>query len=298
MNFDQLRYFVSIAQTLNYSRSSQVLNVTQPALSLSISRLEEEIGYPLFIKKGRNIELSPYGERFSAYANTILNNMTTALKDLATIAEQSTQSVSIALNICFNYDYSFKIFQDFCNTYPQYLTDTMILDHSEIVSGLQHGDFSFAVTHISPAIDEDDNLATLPLAEYPLFIFVSEDNPLTQYAKVMPEMISESNMLVGTFAFKATSGNSSLYPSKTTTVVPDIQTMMQFVSENKGVTTGNYTYTQEMKDKGIVRIPYGDRITHYILAWNKNRILSNADIKFLEYCTNYVKTKPLDITQV
>ena len=96
------------------------LNVTQPALSLSISRLEEEIGHPLFVKKGRNIELSPYGERFYGHANTILKNMETALADLDNLEDISSNTVSLAVNICFNYDYINQILSAFRDKYVNY----------------------------------------------------------------------------------------------------------------------------------------------------------------------------------
>ena len=58
MNLQQLEYFKTIAETENFTAASKVLCVTQPALSKSITKLEEELQVPLFEKNGRNIELT------------------------------------------------------------------------------------------------------------------------------------------------------------------------------------------------------------------------------------------------
>ena len=61
MNTTQLRYFLELAQTLNYSAAAQQLYVTQPTLSRSIMSLEEEIGAKLFYRENGNVSLTPAG---------------------------------------------------------------------------------------------------------------------------------------------------------------------------------------------------------------------------------------------
>ena len=48
MDIKQMQYFVSIAQEGSYSRAAEKLSVSQPALSISIKKLEEEFGVKLF----------------------------------------------------------------------------------------------------------------------------------------------------------------------------------------------------------------------------------------------------------
>ena len=55
MNLQQLEYFKIIAEVENFTKASNLLSVSQPALSKAISKLEEELGVPLFEKSGRNI---------------------------------------------------------------------------------------------------------------------------------------------------------------------------------------------------------------------------------------------------
>ncbi|MEY4212445.1 MAG: hypothetical protein RL458_670 [Pseudomonadota bacterium] len=57
----QLRHFSVLAQAGSFVRASELLHLTQPALSRSIRALEEALGRPLFDRVGRRIELTAFG---------------------------------------------------------------------------------------------------------------------------------------------------------------------------------------------------------------------------------------------
>lgn len=61
MELQQLKYFLEVAQSQHMTRSAEKLHIAQPSLSQSIKRLERELGVPLFISRGRNIELTEQG---------------------------------------------------------------------------------------------------------------------------------------------------------------------------------------------------------------------------------------------
>jgi DNA-binding transcriptional LysR family regulator len=58
----QLRYFVTLAETRNFHRAAERLNMSQPPLTVAIRKLEEELGTPLFVRGTRGVTLSPAGE--------------------------------------------------------------------------------------------------------------------------------------------------------------------------------------------------------------------------------------------
>lgn len=62
MDFNQVRYFLAIADTLNFTRAAELCHVTQPALTQAIKRLENELGGELIHRDGRNTELSRLGK--------------------------------------------------------------------------------------------------------------------------------------------------------------------------------------------------------------------------------------------
>ncbi len=64
MNLFQLEYFLTLADTLNYTRASKLLHITQPNLSKMIVNLEAEVGAQLFQRSKRGVRLTPAGEVF------------------------------------------------------------------------------------------------------------------------------------------------------------------------------------------------------------------------------------------
>lgn len=73
MDIEQLTYFQCVAQTRNFTQAAQRLHLSQPALSRSIQRLEEELGQPLFERKPRSVELTDAGILFQKRSEQILS---------------------------------------------------------------------------------------------------------------------------------------------------------------------------------------------------------------------------------
>ncbi len=72
MDIDQLIYFQCLAELKNFTHAAARLNISQPALSRSIQRLEEELGQPLFDRKPRSVDLTDVGLLFQTRSEQIL----------------------------------------------------------------------------------------------------------------------------------------------------------------------------------------------------------------------------------
>ena len=64
MTLKQMTYFISVCQTSNLTKSAEELYISQPTLSVVMKELEQEIGVPLFTKKGNRLVLTEAGEIF------------------------------------------------------------------------------------------------------------------------------------------------------------------------------------------------------------------------------------------
>lgn len=73
MDTDQLRFFLGVAETRNFTRAAEKMGVSQPALSRSIQRLEEELGQPLFERKPRSVDLTDAGLLLQSRVQLILS---------------------------------------------------------------------------------------------------------------------------------------------------------------------------------------------------------------------------------
>jgi len=72
MEFDQLRYFLRVAELGNFTRAAEALGISQPALSRSIQKLEDELGQPVLERKTRSVTLTESGALLQSRAQQVL----------------------------------------------------------------------------------------------------------------------------------------------------------------------------------------------------------------------------------
>ena len=63
MELKQIKYFLALSKTLNFTEAAELNNVSQPALTKAIRRLEEEVGGPLIHRDGKHTRLSELGRK-------------------------------------------------------------------------------------------------------------------------------------------------------------------------------------------------------------------------------------------
>ena len=73
MELRHLRYFVALAESLNFTRAADRVHVTQSTLSHQIRQLEDEVGQPLFDRTGKKGVTTEAGALFLGFATRALN---------------------------------------------------------------------------------------------------------------------------------------------------------------------------------------------------------------------------------
>ena len=81
MSLQQLQYFVAVAEEQHVTGAAERLHISQPPLSRQIQALEDELGQPLFERRGRGIVLTEFGRYFAAKATAILEHVDRVLAD-------------------------------------------------------------------------------------------------------------------------------------------------------------------------------------------------------------------------
>ena len=147
MEIMQLTYFKAIAQYGSFTRAADNLHVTQSALSRSIASLEQDIGFPLFERKGNHIFLTMDGEAFLTAAIEALNLLSSSVD--ATRARAGLEYGAVRIGIAESI-FLKNIIRDFLKKYPNVHIFCKILSEGQIQRSLEEGEINFAVTREQP----------------------------------------------------------------------------------------------------------------------------------------------------
>ncbi len=97
MDLTLIRYFLTLARTLNFTRAAEACNVTQPALTKSIQRLEEELGGPLLLRERSLTQLTPLGKAMLPLLEQTHMAAERAKEHAAGLKQQTTSPLRVGL---------------------------------------------------------------------------------------------------------------------------------------------------------------------------------------------------------
>lgn len=97
MELHQVRYYLSLCDTLNFTRAAELCNVTQPALTRAIQKLEDELGGPLFCRERNNTHLTDLGRLMRPYLETVFSASEDARARAAELARLEDAPLTVGI---------------------------------------------------------------------------------------------------------------------------------------------------------------------------------------------------------
>jgi len=96
MNINQLKCFIQLYETRNFSQTGELLHITQPAVTHQIKKLENELGVKLFIRDKHNVELSSAAISFYTDVKDILTRLNIAIAKATNYDKEFSSNLSIS----------------------------------------------------------------------------------------------------------------------------------------------------------------------------------------------------------
>lgn len=187
MELRHLRYFIVLAEELNFSRAAQRLHIAQPPLSQQIRSLENELGLQLFDRTTRPLQLTPAGQVFLEKARQVF----TQVEQATVLAKRASRGEIGQLRVGINTSIANSVLPDilrtFCDRFPEV---ELVLHEQASYQQLQelcdrHIDVGFVNLHHLQSIDEnDDTLSFISILQEPFVIVLPEGHPLAQQTQV------------------------------------------------------------------------------------------------------------------
>jgi DNA-binding transcriptional LysR family regulator len=193
ITFRQLKIFESVARRLSFTRASEELHLTQPAVSMQIKQLEQAVGLPLFEQIGKKIFLTDAGCEFSRYASAI----TAQLEELDQVVDEmkglKRGRLTIAVASTANY-FVPRLLATFCQRHGDAVSVSLdVTNREQLLKGLVENRNDLVIMGQPP---EDMDLVAERFLENPLVVIAPPGHPLAQAERIPPERLREEIFLV------------------------------------------------------------------------------------------------------
>lgn len=176
MRTAQLEYFVAVAETLSFTRASELCHVAQPAISQQIQSLEKELGFSLFARSTKGVELTPAGRQYYQDVSGVLAALQRADRHASAIAHGQAGTLDIGVASSGQSEI-FRVISRFHALHPE----ISIGPHRAISrtqgEQLRNGTYDMAPAPLC-AFESRDGLAQAYPAVEPLRIIMSDAHPL------------------------------------------------------------------------------------------------------------------------
>lgn len=177
----QLQVFEASARLGGYTRASQELHLTQPAVSMQIRQLEEQAGMPLVELVGKKIQLTDAGRVLYRHALVILAQTNEARTELEEMRGVRRGQLNITVASTANY-FAPKLLAAFCQRHPEVKVSLDVSNREHMLSLLNESDKDLAIMGKPP---EDAELDAHPFMDNPLVAISAPNHPLAS-ARAIP----------------------------------------------------------------------------------------------------------------
>lgn len=291
MNDRQLQIFKAVCQCRNFTKAADLLHIAQPAVSISIRKLEEEIGLTLFNRQEKTVSLTPEGKRLLNHANLILDNFKAAEAEMAELKGLGSGKVKIGIPPMMSAHFFPKIIMGFKDRYPGIdvavngdgaasihrmiahgQIDIGVIAGYKIAQGICHK--RFLREEIVAVVDTNhpfackksitiDEYFQQPLIMYPPGYYMRElMDDLTKQNGYAPEVVFQTNLF-------------SLVRS--------------LIKKGMGIST--FLKMVAAADEDLAAVSFSPPFFLDLdIAWKENRHLSRANQAFIDYLLAYIAT--------
>lgn len=291
MELQQLRYFKAAAETGKISEAAESLFVSAPALSTSISRLEKELGIPLFDRTNNRIILNPQGQIFLSHVNHIFTTLDEAKLEMRQSLIQQGPHLSI---ISLNTAVWVNLITTFLSEYPQYTLSSSTVTLTQLAQHGFHSPNNFLLayeTDIPPFLENE--LDSIPLFRASLMVALHKDHPLAGEAELDIRMLKDEKLFLPFPGFPLYARLEKLFalydiplPAEN---VYSLLIRQKMIAENQGITFISDHAIQAIYSPNIRYIPLVTPFEPWKarLYWHKHRPLNGHEAAFRDFCLQY-----------
>lgn len=184
----QLAIFNVVAEKLSYTRAAAEMHLTQPAVSLQIRRLEEQIGLPLFEQLGKRIYLTDAGKELIHYSRSIFRELEEAREMFAQMQDTSRGTISVSVATTAS-SFATRLIAAFLQQHPGATVRLDVTNRGTLIKQLGNNEKDLILMGQPP---DDLDVISEPFMANPLVVIASPSHPLVGRESItIPELRDE-----------------------------------------------------------------------------------------------------------
>ncbi len=194
IDVNQLLQFVAVANDLSFRKAADRLNLAQPWLSRQIGKLEAQLGFKLFIRTTRHVELTKRGERLLLRARMMWREVEATRSLAASLVREEPDKLRIGVPFFALYVRDrLRLFDAFHSKHPNIKLEICTGDQTQLRVDLMNGDLDCLFS--TGPLDEAE-LEILTLSERKLEVALHRNDPLLQKSVITLADLSGRNAAV------------------------------------------------------------------------------------------------------
>lgn len=287
MELRQLEYFQMISQLGSITKAAERYHIAQPSISVSMQKLEEELGVTLFDRSQRQIILTAEGHVFESHVNDILTRIHDAAAEMKDLSLRQKGKIRLGVPPMIGAFLFSHIYMQFRNAYPGLHLIAEEKGSLSILPQLEQGKLDVGIITIPNA---STCLEIVPITVSQFLVCMACGHSLSHFSQIpFKELAQEPFILLeaNTFSRHIIIQECKKYQFDPQIVFSSsqIETVFDLVEQGLGISFFLDAIAQ--KHPTILTRPLTDPLyLHISLAWNKNRYLSNATKAFIEFVTS------------
>jgi LysR family transcriptional regulator, low CO2-responsive transcriptional regulator len=188
----QLKVFEAVARALSFSRAAAELHLTQPAVSMQVKSLEQQVGLPLFEQVGKKIFLTDAGRELYQRSHAVLHELQNAEEALDAMRGLSQGRLNIALVSTAKY-FAPPLLARFLKMHPGVTLKLAVDNRAAVLAQLTDNAVDFAIMGRPP---HDLDTVAEAFAPHPHVIIAPPDHPLADKRRIALERIATDTFIL------------------------------------------------------------------------------------------------------
>jgi DNA-binding transcriptional LysR family regulator len=181
-----LRYFVAVAEELHFARAAKRLHLSQPPLSQQIRKMEDILGFPLFVRTSRLVKLTSAGEALLERARRTLRNVQRDIEDVRSVGAGEVGSLNVGFVSSAMLTTLPQVFSKYRDVYPRVNLRLYEGFTSMVLEGLENGTMDAGILRDS---DPSEALNVKPLFSEPFVAVVPVKHPCAKQKSISARML-------------------------------------------------------------------------------------------------------------